>query len=100
MLQGVWKVMSKNIPNQEKIAIVTGSSKGIGRAITITLAKSQNYSGIVTNGREIQEAQTVTKEIKELGTCESIAIEADVSIEKDCINLIEETVKIHYHRRH
>ena len=58
-----------------KIAIVTGSSKGIGRAITITLAKSQNYSGIVTNGREIQEAQTVTKEIKELGTTKINAIE-------------------------
>ena len=36
----------------------------------------------------------MTNEIKELGTCESIAIKADVSIEKDCIKLIEETVRI------
>jgi glucose 1-dehydrogenase len=85
--------MSKNILSQKRIAVVTGSSKGIGRAIAITLAKSQNYSGIVTNARDIREAQTVTNEIKELGTCESIAIGADVSIEKDCIKLIEETVK-------
>ena len=34
-----------------KIAIVTGSSKGLGRAIALTFAKSKGYSGIVINGR-------------------------------------------------
>ena len=33
-----------------KIAIVTGSSKGIGKAIALAFAKSKDYSGIVING--------------------------------------------------
>ena len=77
---------------RKKVAIVTGSSKGIGKAIALSFAKSDEYSAIVTNSRKIEEAQQVSDEIKKLH-CKSIAIEADVSKESDCIRLIEETVK-------
>lgn len=85
--------MWKNNPNHKKIAVVTGSSKGIGKAIALNLAKSNSYSGIVTNSRELDDAQSVTREINELGNCKSIAVVADVSLEKDCIKLIEETIR-------
>jgi glucose 1-dehydrogenase len=39
-----------------KIAIVTGSSKGIGKAIALVFANSKQYSGIVINARKIEEA--------------------------------------------
>ena len=39
-----------NISGTSKVAIVTGSSKGIGRAIVLAFAKSAAYSGIVVNG--------------------------------------------------
>src|ERR687885_2876352 len=81
---------------RKKVAIVTGSSKGIGKAITIAFAKSNRYSAIVTNSRKVEEAQQVSNEIKKLH-CKSIAIEADVSKESDCIRLIEETIK-HFDR--
>src|ERR687888_2620373 len=77
---------------EKKVAIVTGSSKGIGKAIAMAFAKSDEYSALVTNSRKIEEAQQVSNEIKKLH-CNSIAIEADVSKESDCIRLIEETVK-------
>ena len=82
------------IPHQmaHKIAVVTGSSKGIGKAIVIAFAKSNKYSGIVTNARKIEEAQTVSDEINRMG-CESVAIGADISKESDCVILIEETIK-------
>ena len=70
-----------------KIAIVTGSSKGIGKAVALALAKSKEYSGIVINGRKMGEVQEVADQIKSLG-CDSIAIEADISKESDCIKLI------------
>jgi glucose 1-dehydrogenase len=77
---------------RNKVAIVTGSSKGIGKAIAIAFAKSKQYSAVVTNSRKIEEAQQVSNEIKKLG-CDSIAIAADISKESDCISLIEETIK-------
>lgn len=79
-----------------KIAVVTGSSKGIGRAIALAFANSGRYSGIIVNSRKRAEAQQVSNEIKSLGS-DSIAIEADISKEDDCIRLIEDTVK-HYDR--
>jgi glucose 1-dehydrogenase len=75
-----------------KVAIVTGSSKGIGKAIALAFAKSKEYSAVVINSRKVEEAQEVSKEVKKLG-CNSTAIGADVSKESDCIRLIEETVK-------
>jgi len=42
---------------KSKIAIVTGSSKGIGRAIALAFAKSKVYSGIVINGRKMDEVE-------------------------------------------
>ena len=78
--------------NQGKVAVVTGSSKGIGKAIALAFAKSGEYRGIVINSRKQAEARQVADEIKSLGS-DSIAIEADVSKEIDCIRLIEETTK-------
>ena len=82
---------------RNKVAIVTGSSKGIGKAIALAFAKSKEYSGIVINARKIEEAQTVSDEIKNNLDCKSIAIEADISKESDCIRLIEENIK-HFDR--
>jgi glucose 1-dehydrogenase len=71
-----------------KIAIVTGSSKGIRKAVALAFAKSKEYSGIVINGRKMEEMLEVADLIKSIG-CDSIAIEADMSKESDCIKLIE-----------
>jgi glucose 1-dehydrogenase len=82
------------IHHPNKIAVVTGSSKGIGKAIALAFARSNAYSGIVVNGRKKEEAEKVIEEIHEIGNnCDSIAIIADVSNENDCIRLIDETIK-------
>ena len=77
----------------KKVALVTGSSKGIGKAIAVAFAKSNDYLGIVINSRNIEEAQKASEEIEASFDCRSIPIEADISKERDCIRLIEETVK-------
>lgn len=83
----------KNNTNRTgRVAVVTGSSKGIGKAIVSAFAKSGEYRGIVVNSRRRAEAQQTADEIKSSGY-DSIAVEADVSKEADCIRLIEETVK-------
>ena len=80
-----------------KVAVVTGSDRGIGRAIALSFAKSYTYSGIVVSARKREETERVAKEIEDMGNSDSIAVISDVSQEADCIRLIDETVK-HYGR--
>jgi glucose 1-dehydrogenase len=88
----------KDTSRTGRVAIVTGSSKGIGKAIALAFANSGTYSGMVVNARKKDEAESAAKEIRNLGkNCDSIAVVADVSQESDCVRLIDETVK-HYNR--
>lgn len=82
-----------------KVAVITGSSKGIGKAIALSFARSvsDKYSAIVINSRKIDEAEKVVQEIKKISRCESIAIYGDMAKEGDCIKLIEETIE-KFHR--
>jgi glucose 1-dehydrogenase len=80
-----------------KIAIVTGSSKGIGKAIVMAFAKSGQYRGIVVNSRRLAEAEKTANETKSLAKIDAIAVDVDVSKESDCIKLVQETTK-HYGR--
>jgi glucose 1-dehydrogenase len=86
---------------KKKVAIVTGSSEGIGKSIALAFAKSGDYKGIVINSRKLDNAQQAAEEIKKEATEEQdvdiIAVEADVSKEEDCINLVKKTVE-HYGR--
>ena len=79
-----------------KIAVVMGSSKGIGKAVALAFAKSGEYQGIAVNSMRLGEAQQVADEIKSLGF-HCIPNQADMSKESDCVKLIQETIR-HYIR--
>ena len=51
----------------EKFAIVTGSSRGIGKAIAIELAKKG--VSIVLNGRDSSRLELATKNLKNSQQC-------------------------------
>jgi glucose 1-dehydrogenase len=78
--------------SSNKVAIITGSSKGIGKSIALRFARSKEYSALVINARRLKEAEQVVEETKKSAECDSVAIVGDVSKESDCIRLIEETV--------
>lgn len=69
-----------------KCAIVTGASRGIGRAIALKLA-SLGASIVVNYRSNEEEALEVQKEIKELGS-EAIVIQGDISKLEDVENLV------------
>jgi len=77
----------------DKIAVVTGGSRGIGRAISIELAKRGAH--VIVNFNSNQEAaQSVIDEIK-AGGGSATSLQADVSDEVQAQNLIKEATGIH-----
>jgi len=69
-----------------KSAIITGASKGIGRAIAIKFAENNSYVGINYNSDEVGAKETLIK-IKETGG-DGILLKADVSNIKDVEKMI------------
>lgn len=72
-----------------KIAVVTGGSRGIGRAIALKLA-SKGASIVVNYTSNSAAADEVVKEIEALGA-KGIAVKANVSVAEDIESLIKET---------
>jgi glucose 1-dehydrogenase len=82
-----------NGSNNGRVAVITGSSKGIGKAIAMEFAKS-GYS-VVLNARTEEElkqsADDISKSIKDSNRV--ISIPGDISQEHVCISLVESAVK-------
>lgn len=74
-----------------KTAIVTGGSRGIGRAIALKLA-DLGANIVINYTSSPDKAEAVVEEIKELGR-EAIALKADVSNGEEVKNLIKEVEK-------
>lgn len=82
--------MSNN--NQKRVVVITGSSRGIGKAIAKEFA-TNNYS-VLLNAREEKELIETVQEIKkEISDPSQVAyLTGDISEEKICISLIEEAI--------
>ncbi|WP_409017749.1 3-oxoacyl-[acyl-carrier-protein] reductase [Bacillus velezensis] len=74
----------------EKTAVVTGASRGIGRAIALDLAKNGCNVAVNYSGNEAK-ANEVVDEIKSLGR-NAIAVKADVSNSEEVQNMMKEAV--------
>ncbi len=71
----------KNMRFKNKVVLITGSSRGIGKATALAFAK-EGAKVIINYSKSQKEAEAVVKEIKNLGST-AIAIQADVSNEKE-----------------
>ena len=75
-----------------KVAIVTGASRGIGRAIAVALA-SEGAKVVVNYASSASAAEAVVAEINSLGNgSEAIAVPADVSKEAEVDSLIKSVI--------
>lgn len=74
-----------------KIAVITGASRGIGRAIAIHMAKVGARVVINYNGSE-EKAKEVRKEIEDAGG-EAAIFQCDVSDFHECENFVKKVVE-------
>jgi NAD(P)-dependent dehydrogenase (short-subunit alcohol dehydrogenase family) len=78
----------------DKIAIVTGASRGIGAAIALGLARSGAHLVLVS--RNLPSLNRVAKEVAGMGR-ESLAIRADIGVADEIVSAVEEARK-HFQR--
>jgi NAD(P)-dependent dehydrogenase (short-subunit alcohol dehydrogenase family) len=76
----------------QKVAIVTGASSGIGRATAVALAK-QGVKVMVA-ARRAKEGEETVHLVKEAGS-EGIFVKTDVANEDNVKSLVEKTVKMY-----
>ncbi len=73
-----------------KVAMITGASRGIGRAIALRLA--QAGAKVVVSSRKIENVQSVADEIESAGG-ESLAVQAHVGRTEDVTALVAQTIE-------
>ncbi len=74
------------------VAVVTGASRGIGRAIAEELGQG-GARVIVNYSRSKEPAEDLVQKLKEHGSRQAVAIQADVSDATQAARLIEETIQ-------
>lgn len=73
-----------------QVAVVTGSSQGIGKGIALRLAREGMR--VVVNARTVERVATTAAELRELGA-ETLAVPADVSRSEQVERLFDETLR-------
>lgn len=75
----------------DKVAVITGSRRGIGRGIAEKLAEAK--AKIVISDIDLEESEKTAKEIAEKFKVETIAVKCDVSKKEEVDDLIKKTVE-------
>jgi 3-oxoacyl-[acyl-carrier protein] reductase len=75
----------------DKVAIITGSSSGIGRAIATRLAKD-GATVVINYSHSGDKAEAAVKEIEQQGG-KAVALQADVGRVKDLESLFDQTIE-------
>jgi len=82
--------MERFIGLANKVALVTGASRGIGKEIALTLAKA-GTNIVVNYSKSEKQAEEVVEEIHSFGN-KSIAVKADISDESQVKEMVNKTI--------
>jgi len=73
------------------VAIITGASRGVGKAVAIMLAE-KGWNLTLTCSNSLKEAEEVAKECNDLGA-ETLVLVSDVSDDLKCRETVDRTIK-------
>ena len=76
---------------ERKIALVTGSSRGIGKAIVTDFAE-KGYNVVINYRKEDNEAKRLKDELERNYNIEALTIKADVSNQNEVENMVEQII--------
>jgi NAD(P)-dependent dehydrogenase (short-subunit alcohol dehydrogenase family) len=79
-----------NVTLGDKVALITGASQGLGRALALAFA--EEGARVVVNARSDESVRPVAGEVEGAGA-EVLAVAADVSRETEVERLVRETVE-------
>ena len=74
----------------DKVALITGGTSGIGEATALLFAKEG--AEVAITGRNSERGKAVLERVKEVGS-EGLFLRADVSSAGDCRQVVEDTVR-------
>lgn len=88
--------MSLKLPTAQfglegKVALVTGSTRGIGKAIALRFAE-YGARVIIHSNKTRDLGKKLVADIKKLGI-EAVYLQADISKKKECLKLVERSIK-------
>jgi 3-oxoacyl-[acyl-carrier protein] reductase len=75
---------------KDKVALVTGSRRGIGKVIALKLA--EEGADLIINDIEVNDNDDVIQEIRALGR-KALAVSADITNKNDVIEMVEKALK-------
>ncbi|MEL7649124.1 MAG: glucose 1-dehydrogenase [Sedimentibacter sp.] len=84
------QVKMPNFDLTGKVAIVTGSSTGLGRGMALALAHFG--ASVVVSSRHLDKCEEVVKEIEDMGK-KAIAVKCDVKVRAEVENLVKQAVE-------
>lgn len=73
---------------ETKVALVTGSTQGLGEAIARQLIAEKMIGGLVICGRNAERGRRLAEELSGLG-CRTVFVSADLSRVEDCRSVVE-----------
>src|SRR4028118_288826 len=72
---------------QDKVAIITGGDSGIGKAVAVHFAR-EGADVVIVYRQQSEDAEETKKLVEEKGR-KGLVIQADISVEDNCIDLVE-----------
>ena len=75
-----------------KVVLITGASRGIGACTASVFAKN-NYNVVINYNKSEKEALKLKLELESTYNIKCLCIKANISIEEEIKNMVEETIK-------